>query len=819
MTEEDVQTSTCKELLQIHPDDRENLYSSFDQAIIDKRDTLEIKARFYRRKLKQYVWFQANFQFQYRSDGETIVYALYQDVTSRMRMKEKLQHNIKTMRTAMDQCGVYYALYDIDANTITYNSKMQQDFGVPAVAQRNAGKPRRLMTESGRAELIRLEQGAPTMIAATALDITKEKEEEKRNNMTSVIRINITAWKVLDYAGEYVLIHERENDPFGVMIDHITDEEQKKEFTRIFHRNNLIHLFESGQRQVSYTFRSKRLSGKTLWMKIVLDMTAREGEDIYGFVSLQDVDRNVIKELVRGQVVDSMIDFIAYWNTAANDSQIFTRYECYQVDASFEGKKKVEKLQEQLINLVIPEEREIINAQMSWEVIHARIQHGLSWDFMYHAQDEELGVRTKRIFAFFLENDESVIVMVQRDVTDIMSEQEKQNAELQRALEIANRASHARDEFLSSMSHDLRTPLNGIIGAAELAKLFGDEVPDMVQEYLDDIISSGHFMLNLVNDILDTNRLASGKLELHLKKIDIQHIIQDMRQIFGVTCADKGINLVFEPGENIHTVYADPVRIQRIFSNLLSNAIKFTPPGGTVYFRAIEREIIGDKYLVTIQVKDTGTGMSEEFQEHMFEIFAQEENDTNTFNIGTGLGLSIVKNLVELMGGTIRCSSKLGVGTEFFVTMPFQLAEEAEEEQSAEKCAIQEELLWDHRILLVEDHDLNAKIVTRLLESKQIQVERAKNGKEAVELYAASAPYSYDAILMDIQMPVMDGIEASKKIRMLERPDARLIPIIALTANVFDVDVQRSKAVEMNAHLVKPIDPQKLFRTLIALWK
>lgn len=216
------------------------------------------------------------------------------------------------------------------------------------------------------------------------------------------------------------------------MIDHITDEEQKKEFTRIFHRNNLIHLFESGQRQVSYTFRSKRLSGKTLWMKIVLDMTAREGEDIYGFVSLQDVDRNVIKELVRGQVVDSMIDFIAYWNTAANDSQIFTRYECYQVDASFEGKKKVEKLQEQLINLVIPEEREIINAQMSWEVIHARIQHGLSWDFMYHAQDEELGVRTKRIFAFFLENDESVIVMVQRDVTDIMSEQEKQNAELQR---------------------------------------------------------------------------------------------------------------------------------------------------------------------------------------------------------------------------------------------------------------------------------------------------------------------------------------------------------------------------------------------------
>ena len=575
VTEEDVQTSTCKELLQIHPDDRENLYSSFDQAIIDKRDTLEIKARFYRRKLKQYVWFQANFQFQYRSDGETIVYALYQDVTSRMRMKEKLQHNIKTMRTAMDQCGVYYALYDIDANTITYNSKMQQDFGVPAVAQRNAGKPRRLMTESGRAELIRLEQllmtgkqdsislemeirrpmrgdwiwskqnytvadrneqGAPTMIAATALDITKEKEEEKRfsqenmyhqllfNNMTSVIRINITAWKVLDYAGEYVLIHERENDPFGVIIDHITDEEQKKEFTRIFHRNNLIHLFESGQRQVSYTFRSKRLSGKTLWMKIVLDMTAREGEDIYGFVSLQDVDRNVIKELVRGQVVDSMIDFIAYWNTAANDSQIFTRYECYQVDASFEGKKKVEKLQEQLINLVIPEEREIINAQMSWEVIHARIQHGLSWDFMYHAQDEELGVRTKRIFAFFLENDESVIVMVQRDVTDIMSEQEKQNAELQRALEIANRASHARDEFLSSMSHDLRTPLNGIIGAAELAKLFGDEVPDMVQEYLDDIISSGHFMLNLVNDILDTNRLASGKLELHLKKIDIQHI-------------------------------------------------------------------------------------------------------------------------------------------------------------------------------------------------------------------------------------------------------------------------------------------------------
>ena len=197
--------------------------------------------------------------------------------------------------------------------------------------------------------------------------------------------------------------------------------------------------------------------------------------------------------------------------------------------------------------------------------------------------------------------------------------------------------------------------------------------------------------------------------------------------------------------------------------------------------------------------------MSEEFQEHMFEIFAQEENDTNTFNIGTGLGLSIVKNLVELMGGTIRCSSKLGVGTEFFVTMPFQLAEEAEEEQSAEKCAIQEELLWDHRILLVEDHDLNAKIVTRLLESKQIQVERAKNGKEAVELYAASAPYSYDAILMDIQMPVMDGYEATRTIRASVHPDANSIPILAMTANAFDEDRRNALECGMNGFLSKPI--------------
>ena len=413
------------------------------------------------------------------------------------------------------------------------------------------------------------------------------------------------------------------------------------------------------------------------------------------------------------------------------------------------------------------------------------------------------------------------VLYVVRDITEEKLRELMYQKQLKASMEDAQRANISKTAFLQRMSHDIRTPLNGIVGMIHIAEKYNNDVVKL-RECRKKVLQSADYLQNLINNVLDISKLESGSLVLEHKSFDLAELLRNNLTVVAMSAYENGVR--FEGGVEASTIrhrylIGSPVHLSRILMNLSSNAIKYNHFHGTVNVHCEELSDDGDTAVFQFVCSDTGLGMSEEFQKHAFDAFAQEGKQSTTTFSGSGLGLSIVRDIVELMGGTIRCSSKLGVGTEFFVTMPFQLAEEAEEEQSAEKCAIQEELLWDHRILLVEDHDLNAKIVTRLLESKQIQVERAKNGKEAVELYAASAPYNYDAILMDIQMPVMDGIEASKKIRMLERPDARLIPIIALTANVFDVDVQRSKAVEMNAHLVKPIDPQKLFRTLIALWK
>ncbi|MCH5266809.1 MAG: response regulator [Lachnospiraceae bacterium] len=887
VSEEDIRTKSRQEILELHPEDRERVYGMFEDSIRNREGFLEITARYRNHESKEYIWMRVSYSADYEVNGNMLCYATYRDITAEKELEKQLQTNVLSMRTALDHCGIYHALYDIKNKKVLYGSKLQREFGMPEFEQQGEVRNRGLLTTEGRTELLRIaeemrsgkrdfamaeievrrpdvgewiwtkqsytvlekdENGLPLTVVSTAQDITKEKEDEKRfsednmyhhmlyDNMTSVIRMNITDWRVLDFTGEYVLLHSESESPFQTMAKHIKDEEQRKEFESVFSRANLMQQFAQDNRKITYTYRSHRLSGKILWMKTTVEMTAREGEDIIGLIACQDVDREVLGDNLQTSVVNSLVDFVAYVNIDADDSQVYAENPEYQVEEAFTGMGIIKQLQSQLEGMIVPEERERASEQFEWKNILKRVKNGGRWDYVYHSRDKNTGIRTKTIHAELMRMDWNVVMVVQRDITDITAEQEAQKAELQNALAIANRASHVREEFLSSMSHDMRTPLNGIIGAAELARNMKDRLPEEVQEYLKDIMSSGKFMLSLVNNILDTNRMAQGKMSLNIQKINFSDIMQDIYGLFVTDCEEKKIRLLLEAGEQIREVYADPVRLQRIFTNLISNAIKFTPPGGTVELRAQERERIGERYLVSVSVKDSGAGMSEEFQEHMYDIFTQEHNEINTSIIGTGLGLSIVKNLVELMDGEIQCKSKPGEGTEFTVILPFKLAEDSESDSAEKRFSkkqlkeghlkegilreeiLREEVLWDRKVLLAEDNDLNAKIVIRLLESKQIQVKWVKNGKELLQHFRMTEPYTYDAILMDIQMPVMDGIQACKEVRAMERADARLVPIFALTANVFDADVQKSKEAGMNAHLIKPLEPKKLFVTLMNFW-
>lgn len=381
------------------------------------------------------------------------------------------------------------------------------------------------------------------------------------------------------------------------------------------------------------------------------------------------------------------------------------------------------------------------------------------------------------------------------------------------------RANAATTQFFSRMSHDMRTPMNGILGIAELSK--GDEDAQKLHGEMEKIAQSGKYLLSLINDTLDFQRIESGNLKLEKEIVNYRGIFQNITELVSQNAKSKNVDFRIMSKQSTPDgyVWADPVRLKQIFINLLSNAIKFTPEGGTVTVeyecKAQDDTVLHDRFYV----RDTGVGMSQEFIDtRMFQPFSQEHNEVTGQYAGSGLGLSIVKNLVDLMGGTIRVESELGTGTTFMIDLDFEKASEEDLKQLKEMEKANDgnptQSIHGKRILLVEDHPLNAEIATRLLQKAGCEVTWVKNGQEGVDTYAHSSANYYQAILMDIRMPVMDGFEAAKYIRTMEREDAHTIPIIAMTANAYESDVKDCLSAGMNEHIAKPIEPQKLYEAI-----
>jgi len=374
------------------------------------------------------------------------------------------------------------------------------------------------------------------------------------------------------------------------------------------------------------------------------------------------------------------------------------------------------------------------------------------------------------------------------------------------------RANAAKTDFLSRMSHDMRTPMNGILGMTALTI----DQPGLSQEAranLSAIRDSSNYLLSLINDTLDMSRIEGRKVELHKEPVRAAELITHTLSGISLSAQTKGIKIIMKyKGFQNDFINVDRVRVQQIFTNLLSNAVKFTPGYGKIecLLECLSRE--SGCCLVRITIRDSGVGMSEEFLQHAFEPFAQEPNSQSNKYAGTGLGLPIVQNLVHLMGGSITLCSKLNEGTAVTVELPFELLEEYQPPVSDDAAAFFD--LQGRRVLLCEDHPLNATITAKLLSKVGVEVEHAEDGQQGVDLFIQRSAGYYDAILMDIRMPVMDGLSATRAIRALRKSDAKTIPIIAMTANAFDFDVKASLSAGMDAHLDKPVDPEKLYRTL-----
>ena len=385
-----------------------------------------------------------------------------------------------------------------------------------------------------------------------------------------------------------------------------------------------------------------------------------------------------------------------------------------------------------------------------------------------------------------------------------------QNQELQEALDKAESATQAKTEFLSRMSHDIRTPMNAIIGLTHLAK---DETDiNVIKEYLYNIESASDFLLGLINDILDMSKIENGDLKLKEDVFTREEFANSISTVVKPLMDARDINFIFRMEGDPECIKTDKLRFNQIFFNLLSNASKFTNPGGTVEFTSQSIPPKGDLLGLRFIVKDTGIGMSPEYIPHMYDPFSQERAKLNNSTKGTGLGLPIVKSLVDAMGGSISVKSEVDVGTEFTVDLYFEPASKEDVTSVAEPERRQN--LKGAQILLVEDNDINIYVAQIILDRAGCIVTVAHNGQEAVDIFAASEPDHFEAILMDVRMPVMDGITATEVIRAMDRDDAKNIPIIAMTADAFEEQQKKTLDAGMTHHLSKPIDPPMLYHVL-----
>lgn len=389
------------------------------------------------------------------------------------------------------------------------------------------------------------------------------------------------------------------------------------------------------------------------------------------------------------------------------------------------------------------------------------------------------------------------------------------------ALKVAESASKAKSTFLSNMSHDIRTPMNAIIGFATLAL---DDIRDgkKVEDYLSKILSSSKHLLGLINDILDMSRIESGKVVLEEQETDLVTTLQELQSIMEGQAKERKLKLHVDYSNlRDRHVYCDKTRLNQVMFNLLANAVKFTSEGGSIWLTMSQLEPtyeVEDRAIYEIRVKDTGIGMDKAFIKHIFEPFERERTSTVSKIQGTGLGMAITKNIVDMMGGTIEVESQKGVGTEFIIRLELRLQAEAgvanEDGTKQHGHAEGGTEFAGKRLLLAEDNELNREIACMLLSKYGFVIDTAENGQEAVDLVAASAPDYYDLVLMDIQMPVMDGHEATRKIRSLENKVLAKVPVVAMTANAFDEDRKAAKECGMNGFISKPINMQEVVQAL-----
>ncbi len=606
----------------------------------------------------------------------------------------------------------------------------------------------------------------------------------------------------------------------------------KNDFLESSETDRLLAAFDKGITEVTYDYEAQTLSGKHAWLRRNISMIRNQNGDVIAYTKVKDIT-DIVSQKMREDAYmhalateyDSLVIIEVTNEDKLNDKVLIhgrlTSRLSDLIDEETVNEQNYSKKLDLMLRFVHPDDREHFHAETRREkvlrasnedrthIVNFRIVKK-SGDFIYY----------QLCFVPFRDASGKLMSVVagMKDVDDAVRKEMKDRQELEDAKFAAEAANRAKTSFLFNMSHDIRTPMNAILGYTDVAIKHRDDM-DRVDDSLTKIKLAGNHLLDLINDILEMSRIESDRLEISEEPTDIRKLIEGVDQMSSFLAIRKSIDFQTEVGDIPNPyVYGDELHANEVLINLTSNAIKYTPAGGRVRFRVNQiSPVIDGTAVFRFDVEDDGIGMSEEFQEHLFEAFSREKTSTVSKQQGVGLGLSIVKKIVDLAGGTISVSSKQNEGSTFTVEMPLRVMDEdairqyEEENKPREFCEV--EFSLEHkRVLLVEDNEMNREIATEILEEAGLFVDTAEDGEFAVQAVEEKGLDYYDFVLMDIQMPVMDGYEATKAIR--ELPDGDKVIIIALSANAFEEDVQKSLSIGMNAHVAKPIDVNKLLKTM-----
>ena len=677
---------------------------------------------------------------------------------------------------------------------------------------------------------------------------TKALYEELKDNLDSytkdslsVFRINLTKNTIEERGGNDLYDSDRSATSYTELINSrrpylLEGMGAETGVVNVFSRDGMLEQFKAGHYELSDVRFMRRPDGRTCFTNMHANLAVQPSTgDVVAFLTERNYNDDMVDEAILEKVLGEQYELTAYvmdgrYHVMTGGSCLVSgdstgSYEAFVSDQILTAAEGTEEEKAELKKaLMIPAVAEALEDESSYHVEFACSRQG------------HRGF--KRITFYLIDKASGFYLMIIADITDFVREQLERNEELSKALIAAEQASAAKTTFLSNMSHDIRTPMNAIIGYTNLALEDGVE-PDVTRDYLQKIEGSGRHLLALINDVLEMSRIESGKMEIIDSPTDLGEVMDDLHSLFATQMQKKHISFEVETEDlTDRTVMCDRNRLNRVLLNLVSNAGKFTPEGGSVGVSLRELSATpvyytdgGDRPLkrgtYEFKVCDSGIGMSEEFAARVFEAFEREETATVSGIEGTGLGMTIAKSLVDLMGGTISVESARGEGTTFTVRLTFDIPVMADEEaEKAGKAAASSDEARTAgktgcradgsamRILLVEDIEVNREIATILLQNMGYEVETAENGAAAVERVRSAGPSHYDAILMDIQMPVMDGYEAARQIRSLDDPAIASVPILAVTANAFSEDVRKACDAGMNGHIAKPINADELQHTL-----